>query len=297
MSVAGSVTRAAAAIAPRLSFPMASGFGRGLGSLAWVVDRRHRDVAMKNLRLAFPELSESRRRRLAQMAFQQAGRTAIEMLWSQALDDRNLDDIAVFEGREHLDAALAAGNGALITTAHFGNWELMGVALAQVGVPMNVIARTIDDPQVEEVLHGLRTRTGAQVIHKENAVRQALRTLRAGEVVGVLVDQNTIEPQASFVPFFGELAATTRISAQLHVRTGAPILMLFCVPEHDHYRFVIEPLNAPGIAPDHEDAVDRLTAAMTAHIERYIRISPGAWLWIHDRWRTRPDAPEVAPAE
>ncbi|SVD12047.1 uncharacterized protein METZ01_LOCUS364901, partial [marine metagenome] len=198
MSIVGSFTRIAATVVPRLSFPVASSVGRSLGSLAWALDARHRAVAMKNLFLAFPKLTESHRRHLAQKSFQQVGRTAVEMLWSTALNDQTLGKIAVFEGRQHLDAAIAEGRGALITTAHFGNWELMGVALAHIGVPMNVIVRTIDDPQVESVLNRLRTRTGARVIHKDNGVRPALRALRAGEVVGVLVDQNTLPSQASF---------------------------------------------------------------------------------------------------
>ena len=243
---------------------------------------------MKNLRRAFPKLAESRRRQLARKAFQQAGRTAVEMLWSTSLDDRTLEEIAVFEGREYLDAAIAGGRGVVITSAHFGNWEFIGVTLAHLGVPMNVIARPIDDPQIEEVLQRLRTRAGSRVIYKENAVRASLRALRAGEVVAVLIDQNTLPSQASFVPFFGRTAATTRVSALLHLRTGAPVLMLFSVPEGDRYRFVIEPLDATGISTDADDAVEQLTAAMTAHIERHIRRCPDAWLWIHDRWRSRP---------
>lgn len=288
MSIAAAVTRAAAAVVPRLSFPLASGAGRALGSLAWALDERHRRVAVDNLAIAFPQMPESRRLQLARRAFQQAGRTAIEMLWSTSLDDATLPQVATFEGKGYLDAALAEGNGALITTAHFGNWELMGVALALVGVPMNVIARRIDDPGVEAVMHGLRTRTGARVIYKENAVRAALRTLRAGEVVGVLIDQNTLPSQASFVPFFDRLAATTRISAQLHLRTGAPIVMLFCEPRSDGYRFVIEPLDTGTAGDAGDSAVERLTAAATLQIERHIRACPEAWLWIHDRWRARP---------
>ena len=296
MSVASVLTRAAAALAPRLSFPMAANIGRALGSLAWAIDERHRTVAMNNLAIAFPQMPESRRLQLARRAFEQSGRTAIEMLWSAALDDRRLPEVATFEGKDTLDAALAEGRGALITTAHFGNWELMGVALAHVGVPMNVIARRIDDPGVEAVLHRLRTRTGARVIYKDDAVRTALKTLRDGEVVGVLIDQNTLPSQACFVPFFDRLAATTRISAQLHVRTGAPIVMLFCVPEGDRYRFVIEPLDDDGVADDGNGTVERLTATATLQIERHIREHPEAWLWIHDRWRARPPASAEAPS-
>lgn len=290
MSLAGAVTRVAAAVAPRLSFPLATAVGRGLGSLAWALDRRHRDIAVDNLAVAFPEMPESRRRRLALEAFRQAGRTALETLWSAALDDDNLPSVASFDGMEHLRAALDAGNGALTTTAHFGNWELMGVALAHLGVPLSVIARRIDDAEVDAVLNGLRTRTGAAVIYKDDAVRPALRALRDGRAVGVLIDQNTIPEHASFVPFFERLAATTRITAQLHLRTGAPIVMFFCVPEGERYRFVIEPLDTDGIAADGDQAVEALTAAATRHIERHIRRCPQAWLWIHDRWRTRPPA-------
>ena len=288
MGVTAALTRAAAAVIPRLSFAVASNVGRTLGSLAWALDARHRQVALDNLAIAFPGMPESRRLQLARRAFEQTGRTAVEMLWSASLDDTTLPEVATFEGMEHLDAALAQGHGVVMTAAHFGNWELMGLALAHLGVPVNVIARRIDDPGVEAVLYRLRTRTGARVIYKDEAARSVLRTLRAGEAVGVLIDQNTLPNQASFVPFFNRLAATTPVAAQLHLRTGAPIIMFFSVPQGDGYRFVIEPLEVAGVSEDLDSAVDSLTAAATRQIERHIRACPEAWLWIHDRWRTRP---------
>lgn len=288
MSLAGAITRAAAAVAPRLSFPAAAAVGRGLGSVVWALDKRHRDVAVNNLAVAFPDMPESRRLQLALAAFRQAGRTAVETLWSASLDGDNLPTVASFDGLEHLRPALDAGHGVVMVTAHFGNWELMGVAMAQIGVPISVIARRIDDPEVDSVLNGLRTRTGAAVLYKEEAVRSALRVLRDGQAVGVLIDQNTIPTQASFVPFFGRLAATTRIAAQLHARTGAPIVMVFCIPEGERYRFVLEPLDTTGFEIGDEQAVEALTAAATRQIEHHIRRNPQAWLWIHDRWRTTP---------
>ncbi len=266
---------------------------------------------MKNLAIAFPGMSEARRQQLARAAFQQVGRTAIEMLWSPSLDRETLAQVTVFEGKHHLDEALAAGKGVLLISAHFGNWELTGVALGHVEVFTNVIAREIDDPQIEALLHRLRTRTGARVIHKQDAVRAALRELRDGNIIAVLMDQNTLADQASFVPFFGKMAATTRITAQLHVRTGAPIIMGFCVPEGNRYRLVFEPLETAGAVASAEDAVggaedavggaedavEELTAAATKHIEEHIRRCPEAWLWIHDRWRTRPPPAGEAAAE
>jgi len=289
MSVAGRITVAAASIMPRLSFRNASRLGRGLGSLAWALDKRHRRVAARNLAVAFPDLPDRQRRRLARGAFQQVGRTVTEMLWSTRLDEKTLPDVVSFEGKEHLDAALAGGRGALLTTAHFGNWELIGVALAHIGVPTSGIGRRVPDPMVEDVLYRLRTRTGAHVLHKDDAVRATLKALRNGEAVGILIDQNTLVPQACFVPFFDRLAATTRITAQLHLRTGAPIIMVFCVPDGPGYRFVIEPLRVELGDVSNEDKVERLTAAATARIESYVREFPQAWLWMHDRWRTRPE--------
>lgn len=297
MSLAGVAARVAATLVPRLSFPLASSLGRSLGSLAWALDGRHRQVAVNNLAIAFPSMSEARRKQLAHAAFQQAGRTVIEMLWSPSLDKETLAQVAVFEGKQHLDEALAAGKGVLLTSAHFGNWELMGPALGHIGVRTNVIAREIDDPQLEALLRRLRTRTGARIIHKQDAVRAALRGLRDGKIIAVLMDQNTLAGEASFVPFFGKMAATTRITAQLHLRTGAPIIMAFCIPEGDRYRIVFEPLETAGAVAGAEDAVERLTAATTKQIEKHIRRCPEAWLWIHDRWRTRPPTAEEAATE
>ena len=291
MSIAGGFTRAAATVIPRLSFPLASSLGRGLGSVAWAIDARHREVAMNNLRLAFPKLTESRRRQLARKAFQQAGRTAVEMLWSTSLDDRTLEEVAVFEGREHLDAALREGRGALITTAHFGNWELMGVTLAHIGVPMNVIARAIDDPQVEDVLQRLRTRTGARVIHKESGAVPRRPSGAACRRGGRGADRSEHSAVASVIRAVlrqnGGNHPSERPTPPAHRRTGAHAVQY---PEGDGYRFLIEPLDASGISTAADDAVEQLTAAMNTHIERHIRRCPGAWLWIHDRWRIRPPA-------
>ena len=292
MSAAGWITERAATLVPRLSFPAASSLGRGLGAVAWAFDARHRHVAESNLARVFPETPASRRRDIGRRAFEQAGRNVVETLWSSALDDGAVAEIASFEGCEHVDAALAAGRGALLTTAHFGNWELMGLALAQRGVPLNVIARPVADPALEGLLLRLRTRTGARVIPKADAVRAALKALRDGESVGILIDQNTVREQAAFVPFCGRLAATTRLTAQLHLRTGAPIIMSFCVPSGDGYRFVFEPLRPGSGAGTNEEQVEELTAAATAQIERWVRRHPEAWLWIHDRWRTRPPGEE-----
>ncbi len=262
--------------------------GANLGRLLYRLDRRHREVALKNLTAAFPDRDAKWREHIARSSFAQAGRTIMELLWSPnfaALADPTR--VVRFESLDNLRGALAGGKGAIVATAHAGNWELTGIAAAHYGIPLISLARTLEDPALDARLVDLRTRTGQQILPKQNALRPTLRALRAGKAVALLTDQNTLRREAVFVPYFGRLAATTPAAAHLHLRTGAPILNAFSIPEGDRYRVIIEPpMEIP--ASSDADAVTAITAAVTARIEHYVRAHPEAWLWMHDRWRERP---------
>lgn len=275
----------------------AAGRGRALGRVAWRLDRRHRRVATRNLARAFPDRPAAWRKRVAIGAFEQLGRTAMELLWSPALQDRAADEMIRVDGMEHVSRALDDGAGVILSSAHFGNWELVGLALARRGLPLRSVARPLDDPDLDRFLTELRTRTGGRIISKDRAVRGCLAALRGGEAVAILTDQNTLRSHAVFVPYFGIPAATTPLVAQLHLRTGAPILPAFAVPREHGYRLVVEtPLrSANGASGDRREAVVEITAALTARVEHWARSRPEAWLWMHDRWRTRPATEESSP--
>lgn len=287
MSVASRLARILAARAQRWSFATATARGRMLGRAAYVLDRRHRGVALANLRRAFPERDAAWHAGIARGAFEQAGRTVLETLWSARLAAGDLEAVFRPGDLERVRAALAAGRGAILPTAHFGNWELVGVVLGLLGMPLVSIARPLDDAALEEQITALRTRTGAAVVAKQDAVRGALRALRAGSPVAVLMDQNTQRHEAVFVPFFGRPAATAPLVAHLHLRTGAPVLPAFAVPEGPGYRLAVEEPVTVATA-DRVAAVTEVTAAVTRTIERQVRAHPEAWLWMHDRWREQP---------
>jgi KDO2-lipid IV(A) lauroyltransferase len=270
----------------RWSFEDASSRGAALGRLVHRLDSRRREIARRNVAFVFPDRDKHWQQEVARAGFEQMGRTAIEMLWSPRLAEMDLDRVVIEDGVGRLLEAAGRG-GALIAGSHFGNWELSGVALARLGVPLVSIARPLDDPGLDRMLMRLRTATGADVLPKQNAVRGALRGLRDGKVLCVLNDQNTLRNEAVFVPFFGRLAATSPVIAQLHLRTGAPIFPSFTVPEGSRYRVLIEP-PLPTVGRDHPEAAREITAAITRRIEERIRQHPRAWLWMHDRWRERP---------
>lgn len=288
MSLASFIVDRIGARAQRWDFATAGRRGARLGRILYHVDARHRAVADKNLKVAFPRQDRDWRQRVALASFAQAGRTIMELLWSPNLATvADTSEFVAFESLDNLRDALAGGRGAIVATAHGGNWEITGIAAAREGIPLISLARTLDDPALDARLVDLRTRTGQQILPKQKALRPTMRALRAGNAVALLTDQNTLRREAVFVPYFGKLAATTPAAAHLHLRTGAPILNAFSFPENGRYRVVLEP---PMQIPDsgNEDPVVAITAAVTARIEHYVRAHPEAWLWMHDRWRERP---------
>ena len=205
-----------------------------------------------------------------------------------AQHDDDIHEVGVVDGYSNMEAALQQGRGALLASGHFGNWELMGVVFGLVGMPLQVIARRLADPDLEKALFTLRTRTGNKVISKEGAVRGRLRALRQGDVVAVMIDLNTIPSQATFAPFFGKLAATLtapRPTSSKDRGTHRAFLRGARrpqVPLRDRTR---PRARRPSVR---DEALEMVTAAATARLEEHVREHPEAWLWIHDRWRTRP---------
>jgi KDO2-lipid IV(A) lauroyltransferase len=162
------------------------------------------------------------------------------------------------------------------------------------GLPLVLITRPLDNPALERLLAGVRSRSGNRVVHKRNAVREMVRALREGLGVAIVIDQDAGR-DGLFVPFFGRPASTTPTLARIALRTGAAVVPSFSVPRDDgtydvHY--------GPPVEVDRSDDIDadatRLTAACTAIIESWVRRHPEHWFWMHRRWKTAPPAEPAA---
>lgn len=264
--------------------------GRALGRLAFHLDRRHREVALANHRRAFPEASEEERRRTILECFAFFGRYVFELAGS--LPAFAPDDLKhfEFEGFEHARAALDSGRGVLCVTGHYGGWELQALAAGAQGAPLGVIARALDNPHLEARLRRLRTSTGNFVIDKREGFRPMLKALREGKAIAILIDQNVIGDERIFVDFFGVPASTTPALGLLRVRTDAVLLPVFAFPIEGHrWRLVYGPPVEIAPTGDRAEDVRRITEACTRVIEDRIRAHPHLWLWMHNRWKTRPE--------
>jgi Kdo2-lipid IVA lauroyltransferase/acyltransferase len=207
----------------------------------------------------------------------------------------NTRDLFRYEGLDHYLAASQRGKGVLIVTGHLGAWELSSFWHSLMGHPMTMVIRRLDNPRVDKMVNDIRCRHGNRVVHKDDFARGLLQAMRRGDTVGILMDTNMTPPQGVFVPFFGVLACTASGLARVALRTGAAVLPGFLVWEPEEQKYVLHfgeeiPLIATG---DDEKDVLANTAQFTTAIEGFIRRYPDQWLWVHRRWKTRPegDAP------
>jgi KDO2-lipid IV(A) lauroyltransferase len=270
--------------------PLCLAVGRSFGRLAFRLDRRHREIALDNLTLAFGrEITPAERSVLARRAFIQLGRTLADILKATRYSPKRIRSLLDIEGRRHLESALAKGKGALPFTGHYGNWEFAAAGVSGIG-RLRVIARALDNPFIERDLARVRAKFGAGIINKIGAARPILKSLGRNEMVAILIDLNVLRSgQPVFVDFFGKLAATTPVLAAFHLKTGAPLVPVFCVPaEKGRYRVKInEPLAIPLSGRSEEDVL-KITQICTKIIEQEIRQRPEFWFWVHKRWNTRP---------
>lgn len=262
--------------------------GARIGTLAFRLSSRYRNVAIKNLTQVFgEEWDEARIRQTALQMFQHMGMSLMEFLRFRKTDPARLDDLIRVEGEENAKAAMAAGKGVIAITAHYGNFELFGAAFARKGYPLSVIARDADDGPTNDFVNGLRERMGYRVFPRRNAARQSIAVLRRNEVLGILPDQNDLT--GIFVPFLGRMAATATGPAYMALRTGATVVPAFIHREPDNTHVVrIHSLIPYAVTGDVHADVTALTLSINQAIEAAIREHPEQWLWLHNRWKTRP---------
>jgi KDO2-lipid IV(A) lauroyltransferase len=264
--------------------------GRGLGYLAWKLDRRHRTIAHDNLRSSFQGTkSEADIQRIVVGCFQQLGESVIEFVRLPRYVRQEMARRVTVEGIEHLHRAREKGRGVLFLTGHFGNWELLAVALASFGFPIHVVARPLDNPWLDRWVNQRRSLTGNRVIEKQRSIGTILPLLKKGGAVGFLLDQNVAHGEGVFVQFFDRPACTTKGLALIALRKEVPVLPIFMIRQKEgRHRVRIDQEVSLIRTGDIEKDILRNTEQFTRVIESTIRVYPEQWLWVHQRWRTQP---------
>lgn len=268
------------------------------GRIAYWIDRRHVRVGLINLAIAFPDRSEQERRRILRASYINLGRGVAEYIRLGGFFYRRLLRRVRYERFEYWEEIKARypGRGLIILSAHFGNFELLPAAHAMHGYQISLVHHTQRFHAGDALTTFVRRRLGVGLFRKHSAARAVLKALKEGKLVGVSFDQNAKRSEAIFVPFFGELAATSSGLARLVSMARTPVLPVFIVREENprnHRIVILEEIPVQRTA-DHQADILANTVRFVRAVEDMVRRYPEQFLWTHRRYRTRPrGAPKI----
>jgi KDO2-lipid IV(A) lauroyltransferase len=260
----------------------------GIGRVWFVFDRRHRTIAINNIRKAFGEsMTSGDIRRLARENFKQLSRLLFEVGWSLRLYRHDIRKHFTIEGMENLNHAFREGRGVLFLTAHLGSWELLTLVPALIPYTIHDIYRPLDYLPLEEVITRFRTRFGMKLIAKEGAIRKMLKALSRGEGIGIPLDQSVGAKDGVFADFFSHPTCTSKGMGLIALKTGVPVVPVFLVRRKGGFTVIFGRRIRYDKTGDTARDLVEITRAFNAQIEAVIRRYPEQWFWVHNRWKTR----------
>lgn len=272
-------------VAKILTLKQCEMLANGLGSIAYDVLKIRRKIVQKNLGHTFPDKSPEEIDSLARMVYHRQALNIIEVLRISLIKDKaDASKLLDIDGREFMEKTRGAGKGGVVVSAHFGNWELLGVCTGMLVTPMNIVIKKLKNPFIDARMNALRTKNGNNVIDKRNALRTGLDILKKGGVVTVLGDQS--DPKAGFMTeFLGRRATAFLGPSFLALKAGVPIFIGMCRRQKNgRYLVEVEEVKSSDLSFCKED-VRELTKRYTRKIEQYIYRYPEEWFWMHDRWK------------
>jgi len=265
--------------------------GIGLGQLVYIFHGKLRRVGLRNLQMAFPDKPEAERKRILRGEFASLGRQLAEVCQFPKYTPQDVEDVVVYDGFENYEAARARGKGVLFLTAHFGGWEISAFAHSLHGHWMHIVMRSMDNVYLDRLIRSYRTMHGNKTVDKDDFVRGLLSAMKCGEMVGILMDTNMTPPQGVFVDFFGIPACTASGLARIALRTDAAVVPGFTIWDESlgKYRLRFDPAVELIRTDNLEADIVANTQKFTSIIEDFVRKYPEQWLWVHRRWKTRPE--------
>lgn len=280
-------------VACALSARGAERLGRFLGLVWFHVLRIRRATVTRQLRAAFPSWPAGRVRGVARALYGNLGRWAAEFARATGPERVRVEALAgvEVEGLEGYESATAGGRGAIVVTAHLGNWDLAACSQAFAGRRLAVLSRRLSNRGLDRYWMERRRAAGLEIVEEGASVVRLAELVRSGWTVVLMVDQATPPERGGVrVPFLGREAWTTRLPGVLAVRTGAPIFPVFVdSPAGGRHRIRVEsPLWAEGLGGRPGERVLELTRRISERLERRVRERPDQWLWLHRRWKEFP---------
>jgi Kdo2-lipid IVA lauroyltransferase/acyltransferase len=260
--------------------------GAFLGTAAYLLVWKRREVALENLQRAFPGRPPAELKHIAHHAFQNYGISILEFLWFPNFTAKHLQTIVDSSSMDVFHNCLKRGKGIVAVSAHFGNWEIIAPALGLLTrTPASIVVQTQSNEYVDKIINSHRTMFGNRVVPMGIAVREIIRALKNSEIIALAADQSGPQ-EGPYVDFFGRMTATHQGPAVFALRMGSPMVLVLAIRNPDGtYRVVIEEIPTDDLQGESESTMIELTQRHARALEKYIRQYPDQWLWMHRRWK------------
>ena len=282
---------AASKIACLLPGSVCEKIGRILGNIAWAfVPKRRKAMAWDNVMRCLG-VDRKEAERIAKESGVRLGSMLFEVLRFPLLKD-NMGEYVKISGLEYMKEAKDSGKGAVIAASHSDNWELMGGAFAQAGIPLVGVAMQQKSSGMDRFINEYRTMIGMHITYK-TGVREMFRMLGEGWFIGLIMDQDTNPHDGILLDFFGQKTNCVPGAASMARFKNVPIFPAFMHREKDGtHRLIVEPPIYVEHTKNSKEDIKRTTQEINNRIEAHIRKYPEEWFWLHDRWKSVREEPE-----
>jgi KDO2-lipid IV(A) lauroyltransferase len=270
-----------------IPYKIALKLGETMGVLLFFLWGRRRKIAIDNLRAAVSRGAitiDSPPDAVIKENFRNLGKSLVEVIKIYYGLGGHIIRRVEIKGEEHFRRAHEKGAGVIVVTGHCGNWELNAIAASVKITKMNIVARPINNPFLNNVVERTRKKFGNSVIYKRGALKKIISSLKKNEVVGILMDQSVISSEGVMAEFLGKKDYTMKAPALLAAKTGSPVISAFIRRVDGGHRIEIGG-EIDLDRSENDEAVVNNTLRFSACIEEYIRRNPAEWLWIHRRWK------------
>ena len=252
--------------------------GRRLGDLAFQLIKKRREITIANLEIAFPEREA---RPLARASFQHLGCVLIDTLCLPYLIS-TLRKWILYEGMEVFERCAQEQQGVLLLTAHFGSWEVIGLATKLLGLPMHGLYQRQTNPFTDDWFYQLRANSGLKLIEKKSGLRARIKeVIVAGDLFGLVGDQG----RGQRIEFFGKETDFPKWPATLALKHGTPIYFTVCIREGNFLKVKVLGEVSLLEGDTEEEIVFKTSKAYARLLEDLVRKYPEQYFWVHDMWR------------
>lgn len=263
-----------------------------MGKLAYWILSNERRKTISNLEFAFEDkLNHNERKIIAKKVFLNIGKNAVDVIRSKKYFQSEIKYLVDIEGLEHLDSAYNRGRGVIAVTGHIGNFELLAAFIGNFGYKIAAIGRELYDKRLNKLLVKNREAIGLLNIDTRESVRKIFRLLKDGYILGVLMDTDSMRVRSMFIPAFGKPSWTPVGQSILGLRSGAGFVPIACVRVGKRYKIIIKPEVAIKASGDFEKDLYNITRLCTEAWEEIVTEYKDQWIWMHNRWNTRPQRP------